>query len=172
MNNNSLDHFIAEIKKAWGPLKTETVSKCRHLLEDLAKAPPTEEWLAKLLEKPEVNQELYRDNQHDFVLLAYTEKKDLYRTPHDHGTCWVFYVVQNGEMEMKTYKSITNQKGETNLVCRESYHLLPGQCRAFLPSDIHDTKCVSDSVLVFRLTSCDLKKEYKEGRMIKYEGKA
>lgn len=168
MNTNCLELFISEIKKIWGPLNSETISNCRNLLETLAKTSPTEDWLAKLLEKPNLNEELYRDPDHGFVLLAYTENKDLYRAPHDHGTCFVFYAVYTGEMEMKTYKPITNQKGETNLVCRESYSLSPGQCRTYLTSDIHDTRCISDTALLFRLTSCDLKKEYLEGRMIKY----
>jgi hypothetical protein len=168
MKNNSLEHFIAEIKKIWGPLNSETVSKTRHLLSELAKTSPSENWLAKLLQKPEVNEELYRDPDHGFVLIAYTEKKDFYRGPHNHGTCYVFYAVQNGEMQMKTYLPITNQNGKMELVCRESYPVLPGQCRTYLPSDIHDTKCISESALLFRLTSCDLKKEYSEGRMIKY----
>lgn len=168
MKTNSLDHFITEIKKVWGPLNSGTVAESRRLLTDLVKASPSEEWLKKLLEKSDVNEELYRDPDHGFVLLAYTERKDLYREPHDHGTCYVFYAVQNGEMQMKTYMPITNQKGVMNLVCRESYPVRPGECRTYLPSDIHDTKCTSESALLFRLTSCDLKKEYKEGRMIKY----
>lgn len=168
MKPSSLENFITEIKKVWGPLNSKTVAKSRHLLADLAKAPPSEDWLRKLLEKSDLNEELYRDPDHGFVLLAYTEKKDLYREPHDHGSCYVFYAVQSGEMQMKTYLPITDQSGATNLVCRESYPVLPGECRTYLPSDIHDTKCVSESALLFRLTSCDLKKEYKEGRMIKY----
>lgn len=171
MKNNSLEHFITQIKKVWGPLNSDTVAKSRHLLADLAKTSSTENWLAKLLEKTDVNEELYRDPDLGFVLVAYTETKDFYREPHDHGTCYVFYAVQSGEMQMKTYLPITNQNGTTQLVCRESYSILPGQCRTYLPSDIHDTKCISDSALLFRLTSCDLKKEYKEGRMIKYADK-
>jgi len=38
----------------------------------------------------------------------------------------------------------------------------------YLPGDIHDTRCVSDSVLMLRLTSCDLKQEEKLGYMTRY----
>ncbi|MBK8202824.1 MAG: hypothetical protein IPK68_11060 [Bdellovibrionales bacterium] len=168
MKSNSLENFIQEIKKAWGPLSTETVSKSQKLLTELAKTPENEEWISNLLSKPDVEEELYRDPENGFILLAYSEKKDLYRAPHDHGGCWVVYAVHTGEMEMKTYRSITNQKGKTSLVCRESYKVRPGESKAYLPEDIHDTKCASDSVLIFRLTSCDLKKENREGRMIRY----
>lgn len=170
MKNNSLNHFITEIKKAWGPLNSNTVSQCHKLLAELAKTPATEEWIANLLKMPEVNEELYRDTEHGFILLAYSENKGLYRAPHDHGSCWVLYAVHSGEMQMKTYLPRTNQKGSTELVCRESCAVLPGQSRVYLPSDIHDTQCISDSALVLRLTSCDLKKEYLEGRMIKFGG--
>lgn len=172
MKNNTLESFISEMRKAWGPLSTETVKAALQLLQELARTPASAEWLAELLKKPVVNEELYRDPDHGFVLLAYSENRDLYREPHDHGSCWVLYAVHSGEMEMKTYKPIINQNGKLNLVCRESYTLRPGDCKVYLPKDIHDTKCVSDSSLIFRLTSCDLKKEYKEGRMIKYDGKS
>ena len=168
MKHNSLEHFIKEIKKVWGPLSTKTVSESQKLLTQLAKTPPSEEWISRLQNETEVEEELYRELEHGFVLLAHSEKKDLYRIPHDHGAGWVIYAVYRGEMEMKTYKPIINQKGKMNLVCRESYRVQAGESRTYLPEDIHDTKCVSDSVLMFRLTSCDLKKENREGRMIRY----
>jgi predicted metal-dependent enzyme (double-stranded beta helix superfamily) len=168
MNNNSLDRFITEIRRAWQPLNTETVATCRQLLEELSKAPSSETWLSELLNSTQGNKELYRDPQHGFMLIAHTEEKGLYRPPHDHGSGWVIYAVQSGEMEMGTYRAITNQKGEMKLVRREQYRMQPGDCKVFLPGDIHDTLCRSNSVLMLRLTSCDLKKEDQDGRMIKY----
>jgi len=168
MKQNSLEVIIGKIKEAWGPLSSEKISLARQLLEGLAKTPVSEEWLAELLKQPDLDQELYRDPKHGFVLLAHMEKEGHYRVPHDHGSGWVIYAVQSGEMEMKTFRPIINQQGEMNLVCRESYKVKAGECKVYLPQDIHDTKCVSGSVLMFRLTSCDLKKERHEGRMVRY----
>ncbi len=168
MKQNSLETFIEEIQKAWGPLSSENVSRARQLLEELAKTSVTEEWLASLLAQPDLNRELYCDPEHGFVLMVYAEKEGLYRVPHDHGSGWVVYAVHSGEMEMKTYKPIINHQGKMKLVCRESYRVKPGECKVYLPKDIHDTKAVSESVLIFRLTSCDLKKERQERRMIQY----
>lgn len=171
MKLNSLETFIEKIKEAWGPLTSGNVSLVRELFEGLVKTPGAEDWLADLLGQPDLDKELYRDQEHGFVLLAHTEKEGLYRIPHDHGSGWVIYAVQNGEMEMKTYRPIINQDGEMNLVCRESYRVNPGECKVYLPGDIHDTRCISKSVLMFRLTSCDLRKERQEGRMVRYAEK-
>ena len=168
MKKNLLENFIQEIKKAWGPLSTETISKTQKLLTELAQTSKSEEWLSNLLQNPDVEKELYRDLEHGFVVLAYSEKKDLYRVPHDHGFCWVIYAVHSGEVEMKTYKPVTGQNGKTSLICRESYKVRSGESKAYLPEDIHDTKGTADSSLIFRLTSCDLKKENREGRMVRY----
>ena len=64
MKNNSLENFIQEIKKIWGPLSTETVSKSQKLLTELSKTLNYEEWISKLLSKPDVEEELYRDPDH------------------------------------------------------------------------------------------------------------
>ncbi len=168
MNRNSLDQFISEVKKVWGPLSSELVSSCQQLLEKLVKDSTTEEWMANLMAKTDVDIELYRDPEHGFLLLAHAETEGLYRAPHDHGSAWVIYAVQSGEMEMRTFKAIVNQKGKMTLVCRETYRVHPGESRVYLPLDIHDTKCISRSVLMLRLTSCDLKKENQEGRMVRY----
>lgn len=45
----------------------------------------------------------------------------------------------------------------------------PGESRVFLPGDIHDTKCMSKTVLMLRLTSLDLKVEMQAGRMRRYD---
>jgi hypothetical protein len=48
------------------------------------------------------------------------------------------------------------------LVRRDTTVLRPGQVRAFLPGDIHDTRCVKGPALLFRFTERDLKKEERE----------
>lgn len=158
MTGNSLEKFTEEVKKSWGPLTSETVENCQRLLKKLAQAPLEELG------------ELYRDSEHGFVLLAYAEEEGTYRVPHDHGSGWVIYAVQSGEMEMGTYSRTINQKGQLSLVRRESFRMRPGDCKVFLPGDIHDTRCISPSALILRFTSCDLKDEDRAGRMIRYSG--
>lgn len=58
--------------------------------------------IVDLISKADVDEELYRDPEQGFILLAHSEKKDLYRVPHDHGGGWVISAVQSGEIEMKT----------------------------------------------------------------------
>jgi hypothetical protein len=162
--------FIEGVKEAWGPLSTETVVRCKGLLEELARNPETNTWLTAVLKDSPSGKELYRDPEHGFVLFAYTETRGQYRVPHDHGSGWVVYAVQSGEMEMGTYCQVVNQKGILSLVSREVYRMSPAECKVFLPKDIHHTRCISDQVIILRFTSCDLKKEDSEGRMIRYEG--
>ena len=98
----SLEECIGRIRPIWGPLTSELVAGCSRHLEDLLKAPATEDWLAALHRNGPENEELYRDPAHGFVLLAHTESVGLYRPPHDHGRGWVIYAVQRGEIEMAT----------------------------------------------------------------------
>jgi hypothetical protein len=167
MAKDSLESFISGITAAYGPLTTETVEGCRSRLEELAKAPPSEGWLAALHRAPPEDLELHRDHAHGFLLLTHGENAGRYRVPHDHGKGWVIYAVQQGEMEMGTYSRLDSD-GAVRLVRRETYRMRAGDCRVYLPGDIHDTRCISESVLMFRFTSCDLKVEGREGRMTRY----
>ena len=106
MTNNTLATTVERIRSVWAPLSTEVVAGCREQLEELLKAPPTEEWLAALHHDAPANQELYRDPAEGFVLLAHTEPAGLYRPPHDHGQGWVIYAIQQGEIEMGTYARV------------------------------------------------------------------
>ncbi len=168
MTKSSLENYVDEIREAWGPLSSETVANCQRLLEELVKRSLEETWLTGLLDNPGMEKELYRDAEHGFVLSAYIEKKGRYRVPHDHGSGWVIYAIQSGQMEMGTYCRTVTRKGQMRLVRRESFRMHPGDCGVFLPGDIHDTRAISSSVVIFRFTSCDLKKEDREGRMIRY----
>ncbi len=162
MARNTLDTSIVGFKSVWGPLSTEVVAACRGHLEDLLKAPATEEWLAALHREAPANKELYRDPQHGFVLLAHTEHAGLYRPPHDHGRGWVIYAMQQGEIEMGTYARLEEPDGSVRLVKRGSTRVWPGQVQVYLPGDIHDTLCMTGPALLFRFTERDLKKEDKE----------
>ena len=162
MIKNSLEKFVEGVGPIWGPLTSEVVDGCRQYLEELVKAPATEEWLAELHRDAPENRELYRDPTHGFVLLAHTESAGLYRPPHDHGRGWVIYAVQKGEIEMATYIRVQDSDGKVRLVKRDVTLVGAGQTKVFLPGDIHDTQCVTGPALLFRFTERDLKKEDKE----------
>ncbi|HEY8572487.1 hypothetical protein [Phenylobacterium sp.] len=166
---DSLQTFAARVRGLWGPLTSELVAACREQLETLAAASPREAWLADLHAAAPANRELYRDPDHGFVLLAHTEAAGLFRPPHDHGRAWVVYALQRGEIEMRTYGRVDEADGRVRLVQRDSTVLRPGQALAYLPGDIHDTRCLTDSALLFRFTERDLKIEDRlERRVTRY----
>ena len=169
MDSNTLDASRRGIHSVWGPLSTEVVAGCRKHLEDLVKAPVTEEWLAALRREGPASKELYRDPSHGYVLLAHTEYAGPYRPPHDHGRGRVIYAIQQGEIEMGTYARIEQPDGSIQLVKRNSTPVRPGQVQVYLPGDIHDTRCVAGPALLFRFTERDLKKEdQEEHRVTRY----
>jgi hypothetical protein len=163
---NTLEKFAEGVGAIWGPLSSELVSGCKQQLEVLLQAPVTEPWLAALHLQQATQQELYRDPENGFVLLAHSEPEELYRPPHDHGRGWVIYALQQGEIEMGTYARIEDANGRVKLVKRGSTVLRPGQAQVYLPGDIHDTRCIAGPALLFRFTERDLKKEDKEARML------
>jgi hypothetical protein len=162
MARNTLETSIEGIRAAWGPLSTEVISACQRHLENLLRAPVTQEWLAALHQERPANRELYRDPEHGFVLLAHTEHEGLFRPPHDHGRGWVIYAMQQGEIEMRTYGRVAGPEGAVKLVQRNSTLVRPGQAQVYLPGDIHDTRCVKGPALLFRFTERDLRKEDRE----------
>ena len=162
MARNSLERFLDAVQPIWGPLTSELVAGCRWHLEELLEAPPTEEWLTALHREAPAYDELYRDPERGFLLLAHTERAGLYRPPHDHGRGWVIYAIQQGEIEMGTYAQVEDPQGGVRLVKRDSTLVRPGQVQVYLPGDVHDTRCVSGPALLFRFTERDLKKEDKE----------
>ena len=52
MARNTFDTSIEGIKSVWGPLSTEVVAACRGHLEDLLKAPATENWEDRFFKRP------------------------------------------------------------------------------------------------------------------------
>lgn len=159
MKTNALRRFVETASDTWGPLTTERVATLRTAMQELLDAPATEDWLAALHEEAAETRELHRDPVHGFVLLAHTESAGLYRPPHDHGAGWVIYAVQRGESEMGTYARGHDAEGRVQLVKRNATLLRPGAVEVYLPGDIHDTRCQSGPLLLYRLTSTDLKKE-------------
>lgn len=169
MDKSSLQTFIDGVTSIWGPLSSEVVAGCRDHLQELVKAPATEEWLAALHRDPPEYKELYQDPVHGFLLLAHAESVGRYRPPHDHGRGWVIYAVQRGEVEMGTYIRVQDTDGKVRLVKRDTTLLRPGQVKAFLPGDIHETLCTKGPVTLFRFTDRDLlKEEHEERRLTRY----
>ncbi len=167
MAPTSLDSFIAAARSAWvgGP---DIVEVCRTALSRLSSADVSEKWLAALHSEKPATRELHRDS-HGFVLLAHTENQGLYRPPHDHGRAWVVYAVQSGELEVGTYEKILGTNGDGKLAERERSVLSPGEARAYLPGEIHDTRCISETALLFRFTERDLRHEDQvEGKVTRF----
>lgn len=156
---NSLDVFTAANRSAWGPISSELVATCRERLEQLMRADLAEDWLAALLGERPASRELYRDPEHGFMLLAHNENEGLFRPPHDHGRAWVVYGVQSGALEIRTYAKVDGPDGAPRLVLRDTNVLKEGEARAYLPGDIHDTRCLTGSALLFRFTERDLRHE-------------
>lgn len=170
MSASSLRNFIEGIRRAWGPLTSELVAASRAHAEQLVRASPVEPWLAELLRDRPANEELYRDPDHGFILLAHTELGGLYRPPHDHGRSWVIYAVQNGEIEMGAYGRVCDPETGVRLVQRESTIVRPGDVRVYLPGDIHDTRCLTESALLYRFTERDLRiEDRQEHRLTRYQ---
>lgn len=159
MSGNSLEAFTAAIRSGWGPISTDLVATGRHELEKLMRAAPSEGWLAALLAERPASRELYRDPAHGFMLLAHIENDGLYRPPHDHGRAWVVYGVQSGALEIGTYARVEAAGGGTRLVLRDTSVVEAGEARAYLPGDIHDTRCLTDTALLYRFTERDLRHE-------------
>lgn len=169
MPKNALETFAQSVSADWGPLSTELVAAVRRHMDALLKASPDEGWLTELYRKALPAQELVRDPEHGFVLLAHTEQLGLYRPPHDHGRSWVIYAVVSGESEMGTYGRVEDTDGTVRLVKRNATLVKPGQVQVYLPGDIHDTRCVSGPALLYRFTERDLKKEdVEEHRIVRY----
>ena len=169
MASDSLDAFTDAIRSAWGPITSELVATCREKLEALMRADAAEDWLASLLEERPASRELYRDPAAGFMLLAHNENEGLYRPPHDHGRAWVVYGVQSGALEIRTYANIAADDGGSRLVLRESSLVRAGEARAYLPGDIHDTRCLTGSALLFRFTERHLRHEDQvEGKLTRF----
>lgn len=164
MSSNSLDRFVQDVRTDWGPMSTELVARCRQHLDALTAAMVSEERLARLRAERPATRELHRDSN-GFMLLAHAERMGLYRPPHDHGHAWVLYAVQSGALEIGTYAKTADVDGH-RLVRRDTSLLRQGEARAYLPGDIHDTRCVTQDALVLRFTERDLRHEEQVKRRL------
>lgn len=167
--NDALTAFLDHIRTSWGPLESRLVADVRTELAQLTRTPSDEPWLRELLRDLPSSKELHRDPTHGFLLLAHSEQADLYRPPHDHGRGWVVYALQQGEMEISTYARVEDPVQGVRLVRRDTSLLRPGEARAYLPGDIHDTRCLRGPSLLFRFAERDLQREdLVEHRLTRY----
>lgn len=168
MAQTSLDSFIIAARSAWACDDAATVDICRAALSRLSTADRSEPWLADLHSEKPASRELHRDS-HGFVLIAHTENEGLYRPPHDHGRAWVVYAVHDGELEVGTYERVEEPGGGTRLIERGRSVLRPGEARAYLVGEVHDTRCLSETALLFRFTERDLRREDQvEGKVTRF----
>jgi hypothetical protein len=169
MSPTSLECFVDAASSAWSAGGSGRVEICRDALMKLASADEGEPWLAGLLAEKPASRELYRHAAHGFVLLAHTENEGLYRSPHDHGRAWVVYAVQSGALEVGTYEKVVGPAGDVRLVERDRSVIHAGEARAYLPGEIHDTRCISETALLFRFTERDLRHEDQvEGKVTRF----
>ena len=170
MKASSLETFTDTVSAIWPVGGTRVIDTTRIALAGLTYADPGEPWLANLRAEKPATRELYRSAEHGFVFLAHTENEGLYRPPHDHGRAWVVYAVQSGEIEIGTYNRVLGPDGETTLVERDRSILRPGEARVYLPGDIHDTRCLTETALEYRFTERDLRHEdLVEGKVTRFE---
>jgi hypothetical protein len=158
MADDALTTFTGAMRSDWAP-GTAPAAACKKRLERLLRAEPSEDWLASVLAERPASRELYRDAEHGFMLLAHSEPGGLYRPPHDHGRAWVVYGVQSGALEVRTWEKVPGPGGAARLALRDTHVLSAGKARAYLPGEIHDTRCLSETALLFRFTERDLRHE-------------
>jgi hypothetical protein len=154
-----LNKYIANLVAVWDLSTNSLVSESNQIINQIIADSSLNHFVSERLQEKD-NVELYRDEKYGFILSAYIEKFGQYRIPHNHGNGWVIYSVVRGEMEMGSY--------DQNLYLINFDRLRSGDSRVYLPGEIHDTRCLSQDVIILRFTSCDLKVEEKEGRMIRF----
>lgn len=168
MKNQSLNTFVEELSKIWGPLSSELTKKAKVLLTELVTNGTEEDWVKDLLSKKEPDSVVYKSKEHGFILQAHVEQKGDVSPPHDHGNGWVIYATMQGQVEMGIFHRVIQPDGNLKVIQKNQYIQSPGQCDVYLQGDIHDTKALEDDTLMLRLTSCDFMVEFEEGRLIRY----
>jgi hypothetical protein len=67
---------------------------------------------------------------------------------------------------MGSYARVQDADGRVRLVKRDATVLSAGQALAYLPGDIHDTRCLAGPALLLRFTDRDLRREDQEERRV------
>ena len=160
--SSSLEHYIAEVRSAWGDGKDPQLPfKVKALMDKLfASTSPDEPWMAELIRDGKPSRELYRDPDHGFIQMGHIHKQGHGNAPHDHGPCWVVYGSYQGVTEITTYRGTDDGKedAKARLEKKDLHRLSPGVVQPYLPGEIHSTNAVQGPGVVFRFLSYDLDK--------------
>lgn len=168
MKNENLNNFVQELSKNWGELSSSLTLKTKQLLEELGRTCLHEDWYLELVKDRDPAKQIYKSEEHGFVLMGHVEGKDEISPPHDHGNGWVLYLTVEGQVNMGIFHKIIRSDGSLQLVQKDEYPLKAGQCCVYLPGDIHHTHAKEDTTVTLRLTSCDFNDEVKEGRLVRF----
>ena len=116
--------------------------------------------MAQLIGDAKPSKELYRDPTHGFIQMGHIHAKGHGNIPHDHGPCWVLYGTYKGDVEITTYLRTDDGKkpGKARIEKKEVHRLTPGVVIPYLAGEIHSTKAIEGSSVVFRFLSYDLNK--------------
>lgn len=161
--NTKIDNVVNKLKKSWNSMDTNSFEEIQRFIGEIAL-----EGIDKKQDFLSKGFELYKDKELGFLITAYSETKDTYRLPHNHGNGWVIYSVIQGVVEMGNYFNWEKSIDKSQLILMDKIILSSGDVKVYYPGDIHDTKCLSDNAFILRLTSCDLKIEEAEGRMKRF----
>jgi hypothetical protein len=158
-DHDALETFSSSLSGPPAALSSARVEQVQKAITQLLATPKEAPWRAALHRDAPEHRTLLHDAALGWLLRAHTEATDRYRPPHDHGRGWVVYAVERGLLRMNTYARLHDRAGQAVLVRRESVLLRPGDVRAFLPGDIHDTECIEGPLTLLRWTSRDLEQE-------------
>lgn len=163
-----IENSVSTIQKSWQQLAIDSIEKIRSVVGGMSSDLEIQNYLQEVTRESPNGIELHRDQTEGFILLAYSESKGTYRAPHNHGNAWVIYSVVSGQVEMRSYINSPRVDGADRLILKSRETLLAGNTRIYFSGEIHDTLCVSESAVVLRLTSADLRVEEKVGRMNRF----
>lgn len=168
--NYKIKNAISVIQALWPNITSTSIQPIALEVGAMSRDPDIQKYLKDVTRVAPHAIELHRNPQYGFVLLAYAETKGTYRAPHNHGDAWVVYAVVSGDIEMKSYSHSPAEDGADRLHMQSRELLSPGDVRVYLKGEIHDTRSLSGSAVVLRLTSTDLREEEKAGRMKRFAG--
>lgn len=160
---------IEKIRESLQDLSMKSILSAQSVMQELGRDTKFLEQMKLEVGDSGKSLELYRDNTKGFVLLVYSEIQGTYRIPHNHGDAWVIYSVAAGNVEMGNYFKSVQSNMKPQLILKNREILSTGDARIYYPGEIHDTRCVSESALILRLTSSDLKEEERQGRMQRFQ---
>ena len=134
----TLEEFCSDCHEAIsadnGPGGRETIRQ--HLERLLANEAFVERYLGNDI--PVGVHTLYRDETHEFVVLAHVNRNPHRSPPHDHGTSWAVYGQAKAHTDMSEYRRLDggNGDGEAVLEQTRSYRLTPGN------AGLYDVGCI------------------------------